>query len=178
LSATTVKTGNLTGLTNLTATGTISAATISGTLSSGALNSITSTNLTTQEVYLGSNVSVTANAYATVLTTTLAAGTWLVQADVQFNNLNATQGYNEFTAVLGTASNAAYTSGQATVRNKAAAGNAAYHMNLAKIVTLPSSTTVGLYATSDLATTTVLATPVTNASTAGTATSIHALKIK
>ena len=79
------------------------------------------------------------------------------------------------TVVLGTASSAAYTSGQGSAYTDGTLS--AVTISLSKIVTLSSSTTVSIFAASDVAAT-VVNTPPTNLSTAGTATAIHAVRIQ
>jgi hypothetical protein len=108
----------------------------------------------------------------------LTAGTWLVTSEININTVVNPQNYATATVVLGTSATAAYTTGSSIFRNSGNGANGNMTISLSTIVTLASTTSVGLWAYSDLAGTVIEVTPLVNPQTAKTATAIHAVRIQ
>ena len=176
----TVTTGDVLIATGTNAIGSLADVATGSVLTSGGVGTAPAWGypaLTTAETYISSSVTLTAgSASSAIATVSLAAGTWLITSDITlYYDIGST--YCTATAVLGTAYNTAYTSGEAETRINTLAPYGGIHMNLSKIITLGSTTSVSLYVESNVAMV-VEATCVDYPSTANTATGIHAVRIK
>jgi hypothetical protein len=140
-------------------------------------------SLSYNENYLGSITALAVNTYSGPLASiTLSAGTWLITSEttITYSNGGAST-YWRATVVLGLGNasgpTTAYTSGEGSTRVQSGGGAGPIQISLSKIVTLAASTTISTFAAANV-TASVVITPPNNPSTAGTATGIHAIRIK
>ena len=129
------------------------------------------------ENYLGADVGLLANSYSGALASiTLEAGTWMITSETTIIYNSAMPETWNATVVLGTAANLAYTSGQSSSTTDGISASA-ITISLSKIATLTATTTVSIFAATSVASI-VVNTPPINPSSPGTATAIHAIRIK
>ena len=184
-------TGNINmGTNNITNTGTVTANSFvkAGGTSSEFLKadgSVDNTTLSSKENYLSANVpntfTLSAGTYSPALVSvTLEEGTWMITSEttVMYNPVSV-ETWNA-TVVLGTAPTSAgvYTSGQGSATSEVYS-ESAITISLSKIVTITSpSTQVSIFVKSNVDATVVNTPPSDLINLSGTATAIHAVKIK
>ena len=141
---------------------------------------------TDAENYLSGDVMLpTDRSYSNALTSiTLEAGTWMITSETTIVYTGTNETWNA-TVVLGTANMVeVYTSGQSSATSLGIFPEvSAITISLSKIVTLTTSTIVSTFAAASFSPTapvpaTVVNMPPTIPSTPGTATAIHAIRIK
>jgi hypothetical protein len=114
----------------------------------------------------------------------LTPGTWLITSEttISFSPAGGSTYWNA-NVVLGTGPSSAppttaYTSGEGSSRAPGGSVPGPIQISLSKILTVGSTTVVSTYATADVTGASVVITPPNNASTPGTATGLHAVRIK
>ena len=114
-------------------------------------------------------VPLLADIYSDALVSiTLTPGIWMITSETTI--MPDLTGIWSATVVLGTAANSAYTSGQSSAHD-------IITISLSTIAPIETTTTVSVFAAASVAAT-VVNTPPTNPSTPGTATAIHAIRIR